>query len=119
LNRVFLPAVSRAGISNFRWHDLRHTFASRLVMARVDLRTVQELLVYKTLMTTLRYAHLSPGHQLDAVQRLNASATVSESSTTSSTSPRKSIDAQSPPAWNFSIRRQKSVVAAGRIERPT
>jgi hypothetical protein len=38
-------------------------------------------------MTTLRYAHLSPGHQLDAVQRLNAPATVSASSTTSSTCP--------------------------------
>jgi len=71
VNRVFLPALRRAKIGNFHWHDLRHTFASRLVMAGVDLRTVQELLGHKTLAMTLRYAHLSPAHQLDAVQRLN------------------------------------------------
>jgi site-specific recombinase XerD len=71
LHRVFLPAVKRAGIRGFRWHDLRHTFASRLVMKGVDLRTVQELMGHKTIAMTLRYAHLSPAHRLDAVQRLN------------------------------------------------
>jgi len=71
VSRVFLPALRRAKIGNFHWHDLRHTFASRLVMAGVDLRTVQELLGHKTLAMTLRYAHLSPAHQLEAVQRLN------------------------------------------------
>ena len=45
--------------------------ASHLVMAGVGLRTVQDLLGHKTLAMTLRYAHLSPAHQLDAVQRLN------------------------------------------------
>ena len=43
-------------------------------MAGVDLRTVQELMGHKTLAMTLRYSHLSPGHQLDAVQRLNPAA---------------------------------------------
>ncbi len=68
--RVFEPALKRAGIAGFRWHDLRHTFASRLVMAGVNLRTVQELMGHNTVTMTLRYSHLSPKHQLDAVQRL-------------------------------------------------
>ena len=70
INRVFMPALNKAGIENFRWHDLRHTFASRLVMSGEDLRTVQELMGHKTITMTLRYAHLSPGHLMKAVQRL-------------------------------------------------
>jgi len=66
----FEQALSDAGIVNFRWHDLRHTFASRLVMAGVDIRTVQELMGHKTIQVTLRYSHLAPQHQLEAVQRL-------------------------------------------------
>jgi site-specific recombinase XerD len=75
MRRVFVPAIEAAGIENFHWHDLRHTFASRLIMAGVDLRTVQELMGHKTITMTLRYSHLSPAHQLEAVQRLNRKPT--------------------------------------------
>jgi len=66
----FSAAVEAAGLKDFTWHCLRHTFASRLVMAGVDLRTVQELMGHKTIQMTLRYAHLAPQHLLAAVQRL-------------------------------------------------
>jgi hypothetical protein len=75
MNRIFNKALKRAKVENFTWHCLRHTFASRLVMKRVDLRTVQELMGHKTMAMTLRYSHLSPGHQLEAVQRLNPAPT--------------------------------------------
>lgn len=66
----FEPAIKKAGVQKFTWHCLRHTFASRLVMAGVDLRTVQELMGHKTIQMTCRYAHLAPKHRLAAVQRL-------------------------------------------------
>ena len=66
----FEKCIAEAGIKDFTWHCLRHTFASRLVMKGIDIRTVQELMGHKTIQMTLRYAHLAPQHQLDAVQRL-------------------------------------------------
>ena len=64
-------AVKDAGIDHFRWHDLRHTFASRLVMRGVDIRTVQELLGHKSITTTMRYAHLAADHRQAAVEKMN------------------------------------------------
>lgn len=52
------------------WHVFRHTYISRLVMAGVDLRTVQELAGHKDIKMTVRYAHLAPAHKLAAVDRL-------------------------------------------------
>jgi len=68
LKRAFSRALSKAGIKDFRFHDLRHTFASQLVMAGVDIRTVQELLGHKKLSMTMRYSHLSQAHKKEAVQ---------------------------------------------------
>jgi site-specific recombinase XerD len=66
----FENAVRQAQLKDFTWHCLRHTFASRLVMAGVDLRTVQELMGHKTIQMTCRYSHLSDAHKLAAVERL-------------------------------------------------
>jgi site-specific recombinase XerD len=66
----FEPVVEAAKLETFTWHCLRHTFASRLVMAGVDLRTVQELLGHKSIQMTCRYAHLAPMHLMAAVEKL-------------------------------------------------
>ena len=57
-------------LRGYTWHCNRHTFASRLVMAGVDLLTVQKLGGWRTLAMVQRYAHLAPGHLRAAVDRL-------------------------------------------------
>ena len=58
--RSFKPLLKKAGVPAIRFHDLRHTFATRLVQAGVDLYTVQKLGRWKTISMVMRYAHHHP-----------------------------------------------------------
>jgi len=66
----FNTALKRVGLPRIRIHDLRHTFISNLVMAGVDLRTVQELAGHANIQTTMKYAHLAPGRLKQSVEKL-------------------------------------------------
>ena len=67
---AWLALMKTAAIEGFNFHDTRHCFASRLVMAGVDLNTVRELLGHADLKMTLRYAHLAEEHKQSAVEKL-------------------------------------------------
>jgi integrase len=69
LRRAFEPALRRAGITGVSWHTLRHTAASRRIMAGVDLISVKEILGHRSIQTTTRYSHLDPRHLREAVNR--------------------------------------------------
>lgn len=92
-DKLFPEICSQAGVPDFTWHCLRHTFASRLVMAGVDLRTVQDLMGHKSIITTMRYAHLAPQHQADAVERLVRSTSTATSTGTRGAGTFESADA--------------------------
>jgi len=66
----FERAVAVAGVTDFHWHDCRHTFASRLTMLSVPLRAVQKLMGHGSIVMTARYSHLAPAFERAAVERL-------------------------------------------------
>ncbi len=68
---AFETACRNAKLTGVTPHVLRHTFASRLAMAGVDLRTIQELGGWKSLKMVERYSHLSPGHKAEAVEKIS------------------------------------------------
>ncbi len=70
--KAWKAALARAGIEDFRWHDLRHTWASWHVQAGTSLQELQELGGWSSFEMVLRYAHLSSEHLLPAAQRISA-----------------------------------------------
>jgi integrase len=65
----FVAALKKAGIKDFRFHDLRHTFATYALMATKDIRAVQTLLGHTDVRTTQRYAHVLISHKADAMSK--------------------------------------------------
>jgi integrase len=74
--------LNAAKIEGFCFHDLRHTFATRMVIAGVDFLTLMEILGHKDIKTTMRYAHVVPGRKMEAIKKL---ATYNKLYTTSTT----------------------------------
>lgn len=70
VSKRFSMWFAQAGLKGYTLHCLRHTFASKLIMAGVDLRTVQELLGHSDISTTLVYSHLTREHLIDAIRKL-------------------------------------------------
>ncbi|HBN1858599.1 TPA: site-specific integrase, partial [Escherichia coli] len=71
-NKAWKGALKRAGISNFRFHDLRHTWASWLVQSGVSLLALKEMGGWETLEMVQRYAHLSAGHLTEHASKIDA-----------------------------------------------
>jgi integrase len=71
IKKCWNSAVKRAGITNFRFHDLRHTVATRMVEKGIDLVVVKEILGHADISTTMRYAHAVPERKKSAINVLN------------------------------------------------
>ena len=96
LHTAWETAVRRADLTDFTFHDLRHTFASYLAMQGASLREIADALGHKTLAMVMRYSHLTEAHTRSVVERMNRAVSGSQ------TSP---IRARSVP-YSWAIRRQ-------------
>ncbi|MBL4775711.1 MAG: site-specific integrase [Mariprofundus sp.] len=72
LGKPWAEALEAAEIKKFRWHDLRHSFASELAMSGATLAEIAEAMGHKTLAMVMRYSHLTEGHISNVVERMTA-----------------------------------------------
>ena len=91
-----VETVRRQLMRTFRWKDLRHTFASRLRMTGVELGTIRDLLGHTTTRMTERYAHITPGHLHDAVQRISRTGTTTGTSDRVDDEPLRAVASNRP-----------------------
>lgn len=70
MRRAFKTALKRAGVADFKWHDLRHTAASWMVQRGVPLPVVRDILGHSDIKLTSRYAHVAPAQKRDAVEAI-------------------------------------------------
>ena len=96
IKTAFKTALREAGIDDFKFHDLRHTFASQVLLKGGSLKDVQELLGHKTMTMTLRYAHLTQERKRNAVNLLNGLTTAQKNDGQSGSE----IDRQAPMSEN-------------------
>jgi integrase len=89
VKKAFAAARDKAGIKDFRFHDLRHTFASRLAQSRTDLYTVSQLLGHKDMKMTQRYSHLNPDSLINEVEKLSLPFLEGEANGQTAITPRK------------------------------
>ena len=68
----FKRALMKSGIENFRFHDLRHTFATNQRLAGTDLTDLKDLLGHADLSMTMRYAHVTPRHRRKVMENFEA-----------------------------------------------
>jgi len=83
VKRSFASACKRAGITDFRFHDLRHTFASHYVMRGGSIKGLQRILGHKDIHMTMRYSHLSKEFAREEIQIMNGLTGTSPKSDTS------------------------------------
>ena len=79
--RVYLPTVKEIGLEGVSWHSLRHTFASRLAMSGSTEGTIATLLRHSGTVLVRRYAHLSPSHLRDEIEKVSAFGKVADQQT--------------------------------------